>query len=577
MTSTLLQITASMFVFCVFYHLALKRLTFFSFNRWYLLGTLILSIVIPFTHIEIKEVQQLNNLNTVLVNSFEGGREEANDLKATGNALLEKIETKTIPALAEAGSIVVWAYAIISFFFLIRFLLIMSLLIHKSIYAQKRDGVKIIKSFWRFSNCSFFSLLIINSDNLKAAELKQIIAHEQEHVSRFHSIDKVLVELIRIAMWFNPLLYYYKNAINQVHEFEVDHAIGKSFDKKAYSNLLLRISGFSSQPLVNSFSKNPLKTRIQMLFTKQSKEMKKLVYLLFLPLICGIIWLFSVEIVYALPKADKASSPKSMEVPANNKSIFRKKSMQILEEQLNKMEQVDLAINKEFKNIASFTPTNILSEQDSSSFETAKSKESLNEEKPGKFRIVLDPGHGGKDNAAQIGGIYEKNLVLEISKEIKQVLEEKGYEVVMTRETDVFVPLRDRASVKGDIFVSVHVNTAPSNRPSSNGMDIYVSKYMKADSTSTSRTYVKAGPDLSTSRDRLAMAFKNELTKLDGIRMNQLKESNLNVLQNNTAPAILVELGYITYERDLKFITDRENQKKIANAFAEAIQVYQKL
>jgi N-acetylmuramoyl-L-alanine amidase len=84
----------------------------------------------------------------------------------------------------------------------------------------------------------------------------------------------------------------------------------------------------------------------------------------------------------------------------------------------------------------------------------------------GVRKLVLDPGHGGNDSGARARGIWEKDITLEIARELRTLLRRARYEVVMTRDTDAFVSLRNRAEVanveRADLFVSIHVNSVPS-------------------------------------------------------------------------------------------------------------------
>jgi N-acetylmuramoyl-L-alanine amidase len=187
--------------------------------------------------------------------------------------------------------------------------------------------------------------------------------------------------------------------------------------------------------------------------------------------------------------------------------------------------------------------------------------------KPKKIRVILDPGHGGKDSVTQVDGIQEKNLVLTISKEIKKHLLEKGFEVVMTREGDEFVPLSDRAKYSGDVFISIHANSVPdtigpSVRSMIKGMEIY-----------TATTMENSGFLLEKS-SLLANAFEKKLRKLQGIAVRGVKKKPLAVLQSNVSPAIMVELGFMTNKEDLMFLTNRDNQKRLGIAFADALQAY---
>lgn len=183
------------------------------------------------------------------------------------------------------------------------------------------------------------------------------------------------------------------------------------------------------------------------------------------------------------------------------------------------------------------------------------------------FRVVLDPGHGGKDSVTRAGGFYEKDIVLSIAKEIKDHLNKNGFEVIMTRESDEFISLSDRAAVSGDVFISLHANSVadtigPSVRSMIKGMEIYTAKNTQNDSALIARSKF------------LATLFQRQLSDLEGINSRGIKEKQLAVLNQNQSAAILIELGYMTNEEDLAFLTKKENYQQIAEAFCKALKAY---
>ncbi|WP_316737715.1 LptA/OstA family protein [Pedobacter aquatilis] len=92
----------------------------------------------------------------------------------------------------------------------------------------------------------------------------------------------------------------FDKALEQTHEYEADAAASQSFGNSAYANLLLRLAVLKNEmPLMHNFVKSPIKERIKMLFNSKSKDMKKLIYLLAVPIVFCLVWVFSIQIVYA--------------------------------------------------------------------------------------------------------------------------------------------------------------------------------------------------------------------------------------------------------------------------------------
>jgi N-acetylmuramoyl-L-alanine amidase len=186
-----------------------------------------------------------------------------------------------------------------------------------------------------------------------------------------------------------------------------------------------------------------------------------------------------------------------------------------------------------------------------------------------KLRVVLDPGHGGRDSATKANGIYEKDLVLTIANEVKQQLLLNGFEVSMTRETDEFISLTERTLLNGDLFISLHANTVPdtigpSVRSMIKGLEIYTDHVMNFDAGLPEKSAL------------LASKLAAEFSKLKGIKLRGVKQKPLAVLRNNRFPAVLIELGFLSNEEDVAFLRDGANHKLIAKAVVDALQAYGK-
>ena len=169
--------------------------------------------------------------------------------------------------------------------------------------------------------------------------------------------------------------------------------------------------------------------------------------------------------------------------------------------------------------------------------------------------ICIDPGHGGKDPGATGGGVQEKAVVLNVAKKIGAFLEARGCTVMLTRETDVFVELSDRArmanSAKADLYVSIHCNSAPNS--SANGMEVYVHTSRGADST------------------RAAHAIYDRLLPASGLKGRGVKANNYAVLRETSMPAVLVELAFISNDEDRAKLVSDEWQERAAEAIAAGI------
>lgn len=168
--------------------------------------------------------------------------------------------------------------------------------------------------------------------------------------------------------------------------------------------------------------------------------------------------------------------------------------------------------------------------------------------------VTVDPGHGGIDPGCGEQGGLEKDIVLPISMHLKQMLEQAGVTVVMTRTEDDTVSLDDRAilanNAGSDLFVSVHCN---SYEGQARGMDVY---------------YHKSEP-----AKLLAQSILDEAAAL-GITTRQIQKNNYQVLWDTDMPAVLVETGFLTDPADLARLLDPAHQQTVARAIANAVLAY---
>lgn len=283
-------------LFYAFFHLFLRKLTFFQMNRVYLLATFLISFSIPLFQIEVES-------NATAIPEV---REQVIQQMASSN----NAENYTVPLITAPKTMGLnWQQITPGIYWLITAGVLGSLVIqllklvrHSREISVKHGSLKIIYKKTGFTNCSFLNYVFVDPEKLTNAELSILLQHEQVHVAELHTIDKLLLNLGKALLWFNPFIYLYDKALEQVHEYEADKKASGAIGTSPYAGLLLNIASRQSGPsLAHSFASNPVKERIQMLFTNQSKVMKKLFYLSVLPLAGVLAWLFAVQIVSASP------------------------------------------------------------------------------------------------------------------------------------------------------------------------------------------------------------------------------------------------------------------------------------
>ena len=273
----LLQVSTCIGGFYLFYHFLLNNLTFFTINRWYLTVTLALSFVIPVITITVDTeyvshfyksfyVPQIQNFPTHQIVDFR---------KGSGQPVLSWLD-----AVVVAYFIPVVLLSILLMRRLVSFLIQI-----KSTNRVTIGSIHIIRGIHKISNGSFFNYIFLNDRHLNDDVVRHIIKHELLHVNLLHSFDRLILEISKIILWFNPFIYFYAQAVEENHEFEVDQKLIDRFtDKGEYADLLLSLSVTSQKIPYHSFSKLPLEKRIQMIFKQPTKKMKKITYVLILPL-----------------------------------------------------------------------------------------------------------------------------------------------------------------------------------------------------------------------------------------------------------------------------------------------------
>ena len=218
--------------------------------------------------------------------------------------------------------------------------------------------------------------------------------------------------------------------------------------------------------------------------------------------------------------------------------------------------------------------------------------------------IVIDPGHGGKDPGAVRGKIYEKNVVLQISKKLKAKLEASGeYKVYLTRSDDRFIKLYERVKYarakKADLFISMHADSLP-KKSSIRGASIYTLSETASDAQTArlaareNKADLISGIDL-THEDKDVANILLDLVQRDTLNqanffaeslVKAFKNSNIRTLENPhrsagfavlkapDIPSILVEAGFLSNRHDAKLLTQKDHQLKIANTIAKGVEQY---
>ena len=224
--------------------------------------------------------------------------------------------------------------------------------------------------------------------------------------------------------------------------------------------------------------------------------------------------------------------------------------------------------------------------------------------------IVLDPGHGGAHSGAvSASGTAEKEVALRVSKYAQKLLQQQGYRVLLTRDKDTYIRLRNRTQFanreKADIFVSIHANSSPAEER--RGAETYVLSAIASEDVSASKLRLeneeqepekipneeKFGggssrnkavdrilgdlrKDISHRRSaRLAKAIQESMAAVSALSPSRgLRQAPFLVLKGAKMPAVLVEIGYLTHAVQGRQLALRQTQRSAGRAIAKGIIEY---
>jgi len=222
--------------------------------------------------------------------------------------------------------------------------------------------------------------------------------------------------------------------------------------------------------------------------------------------------------------------------------------------------------------------------------------------------IIIDPGHGGKDQGAMVAGVNEAQVTLAVAKELKANLVKLGYRALMTRESDTFISLPDRpkfASEKGgDLFISLHCNAiggAPKHKQQVSGFTSYILREGESeeDKALARRENEAIGAEGGKSKAEISPvewillehqlnlyskeseSFVEQIVSgFDGNAIPKYQtgagQAGFYVLVGAYMPAVLFEMGFLTNDQDRRVLTSEKGQRQIAERLAKAIDRFRK-
>jgi len=269
----LLKCQISLAIVWLFYQLLLRKLTFYTMNRWYLLGYACLSFLLPLIHIvlpgegmDADKVKVIHYIPALI----------RPEVLHTGSTVFT-LWNITLTVLA-AGTLVLAVRLAMRWMSLHQ--------IRRGAKLVRQSVVQIYQVDMPIIPFSFGNAIYLNSRLHTEKEYEQIILHEYVHVRQRHTVDIMLAELLCIISWYNPFSWLIRHSIRQNLEFIADQQVlASGLDRKSYQYHLLKVVGEPVYRLANNFNFSSLKKRIIMMNKSRSARLHLVKFLFIIPLL----------------------------------------------------------------------------------------------------------------------------------------------------------------------------------------------------------------------------------------------------------------------------------------------------
>lgn len=479
----LLKVIICSGILCGYYYLALRNKIFHRWNRFYLLASVVLALIVPLMKFDVsqnsgedkgtvvKMLQTISNSDEIII---EYSRHKGLELNST--------------------NIISLIYLLITIAFLTIFFLSLYEIfrLKRNNPGTKMKGISFITTDAKGTPFSFFnSIFWNNAIDLHSQQGQQIFNHEIAHVKEKHSYDKIFMNVLLIFFWMNPFFWLMRKELIMIHEFIADKEALEDSDISVFAEMVLQTVYPGQQfSLTNNFFHSPIKRRLIMFTKNKNPKVNYLSRLLVLPLAAIVFFAFTLKM---------------------------------------------------------------------------KTFHSVNNYVGKKITVVIDPGHGGSDNGAMENNINEKDLNLVIAKDIKELNKNENLNIILSRSDDKSIDPHQRIQFaeanKADLFVSIHMD-AEENKNTHSGLSILVPK--------NDNPFLKESQTLGSA---IIQSFQNNY-QLPVTNDLQQPDHGVWILKANEFPAVLLEAGFLTTQKDLDYLTNPKNQITIAQNILNGIEKY---
>ncbi len=263
------------------YWMFLRSETFFMLNRVYLISMILFSMIIPLIPLGSFTNETTGDLSFVL-----------EPVVITAGKIDQVVENNW-----QWMDILATAYLTGIGIFLARFIfrMVQLMIITGRNGIRKRFGIRLVPVDRGYAPFSFFNIVYINEKLLTEQQIKTILEHEKIHISQFHTVDLIMVEIITIIQWFNPVVWLLSREFRSLHEFLADEGVLQTgISTSQYQQMILDESmGIRVNDLTNSFNVSLLKKRIVMMTKLKSAKWARVKMLLAFPAIFALLIVFT--------------------------------------------------------------------------------------------------------------------------------------------------------------------------------------------------------------------------------------------------------------------------------------------
>lgn len=272
-----LKVNIAIALFYLFFRLLFYNDTFWKTRRFYLVFSILLSVIYPFVSLT-GWLEKQEPMQAIIVNY----------------AQLQAVTVTPQPKSAfTIENVLLGVYALVSVVLLVKMLVQLVSILRWKLKGEKKQlqGTKIISIKETITPFSFFNYIFINPALHSEQEISQILAHEKTHALQMHSLDVLVSEMLTIVCWINPAAWLLKREIRHNLEFLADSKVVESgFDSKDYQYHLLQLSYQTPEvKLGNKFNVSPLKKRIIMMNQQKTKKAGIMKYSLIVPLALALV------------------------------------------------------------------------------------------------------------------------------------------------------------------------------------------------------------------------------------------------------------------------------------------------